>query len=34
MGGHGCFLAWEKADFFAALWKAGLAEHDVCEGIA
>ena len=31
---HAWFLEWEKAGFFEALWKAGLAEYDDCEGIA
>lgn len=31
---HGRFLEWEKAGFFEALWKAGLAEYDDLEGIA
>lgn len=31
---HKRFLEWEKAGFFEALWKAGLAEYDEMEGIA
>jgi transposase len=31
---HRHFLEWEKAGFFEALWKAGLAEYDDLEGIA
>lgn len=31
---HARFLQWEKAGFFLALWKAGLAEYDDFEGIA
>lgn len=31
---HARFLQWEKAGFFEALWKAGLAEYDDLEGIA
>jgi hypothetical protein len=31
---HKRFLEWEKAGFFEALWKAGLAEYDDMEGIA
>ena len=31
---HARFLEWEKAGFFEALWKAGLAEYDDVEGIA
>ena len=31
---HKRFLQWEKAGFFEALWKAGLAEYDQMEGIA
>lgn len=31
---HARFLEWEKAGFFEALWKAGLAEYDDLEGIA
>jgi hypothetical protein len=31
---HKRFLEWEKAGFFEALWKAGLAEYDQMEGIA
>jgi transposase len=31
---HRRFLEWEKAGFFEALWKAGLAEYDALEGIA
>ena len=31
---HARFLEWEKAGFFEALWKAGLAEYDDFEGIA
>lgn len=31
---HKRFLQWEKAGFFEALWKAGLAEYDEMEGIA
>jgi transposase len=31
---HKRFLEWEEAGFFAALWKAGLAEYDEMEGIA
>lgn len=31
---HRRFLEWEKAGFFEALWKAGLAEYDDLEGIA
>ena len=31
---HARFLEWEQAGFFAALWKAGLAEYDTLEGIA
>lgn len=30
---HARFQEWEKAGFFEALWKAGLAEYDDCEGI-
>lgn len=33
-GIHARFLEWEKAGFFEALWKAGLAEYDELEGIA
>ena len=32
--GHKYFLEWEKAGFFKALWRAGLAEYDELEGIA
>lgn len=28
------FLEWERADFFEALWQAGLAEYDELQGIA
>lgn len=31
---HKYLLDWEKAGFFEALWKAGLAEYDELEGIA
>ena len=31
---HKRFLEWERAGFFEALWKAGLAEYDQLEGIA
>lgn len=31
---HKYFLDWERAGFFEALWKAGLAEYDELEGIA
>ena len=31
---HARFLQWEKAGFFEALWKAGLAEYEALEGIA
>ena len=31
---HTRFLQWEKAGFFDALWKAGLAEYDDLQGIA
>lgn len=31
---HKRFLEWEAAGFFAALWAAGLAEHDEMQGIA
>jgi transposase len=31
---HKRFLQWERAGFFEALWKAGLAEHDEMQGIA
>jgi len=31
---HKRFLQWERAGFFLALWRAGLAEHDEMEGIA
>lgn len=31
---HTRFLQWEKAGFFEALWKAGLAEYDDLQGIA
>ncbi len=31
---HKRFLQWEKAGFFEALWKAGLAEYDELAGIA
>ena len=31
---HARFLEWERAGFFEALWKAGLAEYDELEGIA
>jgi transposase len=31
---HKRFLKWEQAGFFAALWQAGLAEHEEMEGIA
>jgi transposase len=31
---HRYFLEWQKAGFFARLWKAGLAEYDEMEGIA
>jgi transposase len=31
---HKRFLEWEKAGFFVALWKAGLAEYDDMQGIA
>ncbi len=31
---HKRFLQWEKAGFFEALWRAGLAEYDEMEGIA
>ncbi len=31
---HGYFRTWQKAGFFLALWRAGLAEYDEMEGIA
>src|SRR5665647_172306 len=31
---HKRYLEWQKAGVFEALWKAGLAEYDDCEGIA
>jgi transposase len=31
---HKRFLEWERAGFFLALWRAGLAEYDEMEGIA
>ena len=31
---HKRFLEWEKAGVFEAIWKAGLAEYDLLEGIA
>jgi transposase len=31
---HQRFLEWEKAGFFATLWRAGVAEYDEMEGIA
>lgn len=31
---HKRFLEWERAGFFEALWKAGLAEYDDMEGIS
>jgi transposase len=31
---HKRFLEWERAGFFEALWKAGLAEYDQMAGIA
>ncbi len=31
---HKRFLEWERAGFFEALWKAGLAEYDEMAGIA
>ena len=31
---HKRFLEWERAGFFVALWRAGLAEYDEMEGIA
>lgn len=31
---HARFLQWESSGFFEALWQAGLAEYDDCEGIA
>lgn len=31
---HSYFKKWEKAGFFLALWRAGLAEYDALEGIA
>lgn len=31
---HTRFLQWERAGFFEAVWKAGLAEYDDLEGIA
>jgi len=31
---HTRFLQWEKAGFFEALWKAGLAEYDDLQGVA
>jgi transposase len=31
---HKRFLEWEKAGFFEALWKAGLAEYEDMQGIA
>src|SRR5665213_1099013 len=31
---HARFLQWERAGFFEAVWQAGLAEYDDCEGIA
>jgi len=31
---HKRFLEWEKAGFFEAIWKAGLAEYDDVQGIA
>jgi transposase len=31
---HKHFQRWERAGFFTAVWRAGLAEHDEMEGIA
>jgi len=31
---HAHFMAWTRAGFFVALWRAGLAEYDDMEGIA
>jgi len=31
---HTYFRKWDRAGFFAALWKAGLAEYDEFEGVA
>jgi transposase len=31
---HRYFLEWQKAGFFEAFWRAGLAEYDEAEGIA
>lgn len=31
---HTHFLQWQKAGFFEAIWRAGLAEYDAMEGIA
>jgi transposase len=31
---HKRFLEWERAGFFLAVWRAGLAEYDEMEGIA
>ncbi len=31
---HKRYLEWQKGGVFEALWKAGLAEYDDCEGIA
>ena len=31
---HAHFLRWQRAGFFLALWRAGLAEYDDMEGIA
>jgi transposase len=31
---HKRYLEWQQAGVFEALWKAGLAEYDDCEGIA
>jgi transposase len=31
---HARFLEWERAGFFEALWKAGLAEYDDLTGVA
>ncbi len=31
---HAHFMRWMRAGFFAALWRAGLAEYDEMEGIA
>jgi hypothetical protein len=31
---HQHFQQWQRAGFFVALWRAGLAEYDEMEGIA